>query len=242
MTILTGLLIALTAGVAVAQLVTGTAGNDTLTGTEQADRIKGFGGNDGLFAKGGNDNLIGGAGDDRAYGGAGDDRMSGTPGRDLLFGSNGNDVLTGGFGRDELQASGGDDRVRAQGDSSADNVFCGTGFDVARVDLNDLVGGTRVSDILGSTTTADQDALSCEVLVYNGLRIPLGAIVALEQEEEQQVSLLLEGYLRDGELTPDEITNLEEVFRLVEELEDNPDDETLLGQLVALLRDLIAEL
>lgn len=97
--------------------------------------------------------------------------------------------------------------VRRDGDVS-DQVFCASGFDVARVDINDLVGESSVGDILSDTTAADGPALTCEVLVVDGFRIPLGAIVALPATEESQVSLLLEGFLADDELDAGEFAEL----------------------------------
>jgi hemolysin type calcium-binding protein len=230
LTVLAGLLIALTASVAVAKDIQGTAKSERLPGTDQADTINASGGDDTLFGKAGNDTLNGGWGNDRVYGAGGNDRMSGAGGNDLVSAGPGNDVLIGGFGRDQLQAAGGDDTVRAAGDASSDQIFCSGGWDVAILSLNDAVGGVRVSRVLSATTTVDQKALSCEVLVINGLRIPLGAIVALPTPLEADVSLLLEEYLRDGELSDEEIANLERVFELISE-----GDEGLLEALLELL-------
>ncbi len=212
LTMVMALIVALTAGVATAAIVDGTAGNDRLVGTDKADRINGK------------------AGDDKIYGKNGNDEMIGAPGNDLLSGSGGNDNIIAGLGRDQVQASGGDDTIKADNGDVSDKIFCGSGFDVARVDIDDLVGGSSVGEILSDTTAADAPALTCEVLVVDGLRVPLGAIVALPAGLESDVSLVLEGFLRDGVLSPDEIADLEELFALVE-----GGDEVLLRALLDLL-------
>lgn len=198
-------LLALVAGVAVAKDFRGTPGNDTLKGTPQADTMKGFGGNDTLFGREGNDIL---------QGGDGNDELRGQAGNDVIKGGTGNDKMYGNVGRDTFVAGSGNDVVFARGDGP-DDIFCGPGFDVAHVSLNDLIGGSSVEEILSSVTSAEQDALSCEVLVVNGFRIPLGAIVALPRPEEVQVSLLLEDILRDGRITEDEITELNDLLDLL---------------------------
>ena len=190
LTMMVALILALTAGVAAAKIVNGTAGNDRLVGTNKADRINGKAGNDNIYGKNGNDKMIG------------------APGNDLLSGSGGDDNIVAGLGRDQVQASGGDDTIKADNGDVSDKIFCGSGFDVARVDINDLVGGASVGEILSDTTAADAPALTCEVLVVDGFRIPLGAIVALPAAEESQVSLLLEGLLADGELDAGEFAEL----------------------------------
>ena len=71
-----------------------------------------------------------------------------------------------------------------------------------------------------------------------GLRVPLGAIVALPADLESEVSLLLERYLSDGDLSPEEISDLEELFALILQIEDEDDPgalEQLLGDLGELL-------
>lgn len=251
---------AFTASVAIAANFRGTAGNDTIRGTAQADIIKGFAGFDTLSGLGGNDTINAGPGNDTANGGDGSDIIYGVGGDDELFGQRGGDKLYGGDSNDTLRGQAGADRlvgnegndtiigntgvdsmfggpgndfIAARGDG-VDRIFCGPGFDVANVSLNDLVGGTSVEEILGSVTSADQAALSCEVLIVDGLRVPLGAIVDLPAGLEADVSLLLEEFLRDGELSPDEIADLEEVFDLI--------DQGLLEELGRLLDDLLGGL
>ena len=220
LTITVALVVALTAGVALAATFVGGPGNNNISGTNGDDFIRGLGGNDTLQGRLGNDRIYGGDGADRAYG---------SPGNDVLNGSAGNDRLYPQEGRDTVSGANGDDRILARGDG-VDKIYCGPGFDVAYVSINDLVGGTSVNDILSSVTTVEQDALSCEVLVLEGLRIPLGAIVALPAGLEADVSLLLEEYLRDGELSAGEIRNLERVFGLI-----NDGDIGLLEALLDLL-------
>ncbi len=226
LTVVVGLMVALAATVAFAANVqcpnrggntcVGTAGNDKITGTNRADNMDGRNGND------------------RLYGKAGSDVIKGSLGDDLLQSSTGDDRLFGGLSRDLAVSASGEDFIKVNGDNAVDRVFCGGGFDEAEVDLNDLIGGESVQDILSTTTGVDQVALSCEVLIVNKFRIPLGAIVALPRPLEIQVSLLLEEFLRDGELSPGEIEDLEEVFDLIDDglLEDLGD---LLDELLDLL-------
>jgi hypothetical protein len=224
LTMMVALILALTAGVAAAKIVNGTADNDRLVGTDKADRLNGK------------------AGNDKIYGKKGDDKMIGAPGNDLLSGSGGDDNIVAGLGKDQVQASGGDDTIKADNGDVSDKIFCGSGFDVARVDINDLVGGASVGEILADTTAADAPALTCEVLVIDGFRIPLGAIVALPADLESEVSLVLEDFLRDGELDDGEIADLAELFALILQIEGEDDPgtlEELLGDLGALLDGLL---
>lgn len=105
--VVVGLLLALTAGVAVAQNFEGTRGDDTIRGTAQEDTITGLGGDDRLFGFGKKDNIKGNAGNDRIDGGQGNDIMSG---------------------------AGGNDVIRA-GDGLRDRIFCGPGRDVVYHDF-----------------------------------------------------------------------------------------------------------
>lgn len=72
----------------------------------------------------GDDRLTGTQRADRIYGKQGDDDLRGRHGRDRLVGGRGFDRLDGGPGDDVINARRGDQ----------DEVFCGTGNDVAIVD------------------------------------------------------------------------------------------------------------
>jgi Ca2+-binding RTX toxin-like protein len=109
--VVTGLLLALMAGVAVAENFDGTPKDDTIRGTAQEDSIDGRGGDDRLFGFGKKDNIKGGDGNDRIDGGAG------------------NDIMSGGAGNDVIQAN----------DGIRDRVFCGSGRDLVIKDLLDKV-------------------------------------------------------------------------------------------------------
>ncbi len=50
---------------------------------------------------------------------------------DQLFGGAGNDYIVGGPGEDELFGFGGDDVIVSGDDKRADEVRCGTGYDIA---------------------------------------------------------------------------------------------------------------
>ena len=116
----------------------GDDGDDRVTGRGADDRVDGGAGRDRVKGSGGKDRVKGGPGKDRVQGGTGDDRVDGGPGKDLVKGVGGEDRVTGGPGRDRIRAGGGDDRVNAV-DGFRDQVKCGLGEDVARVDDKDVV-------------------------------------------------------------------------------------------------------
>ena len=68
----------------------------------------------------------------------GDDEIWGLAGNDGLSGGEGADELYGGAGRDALLGGAGDDFIEAK-DGEADFVGCGSGNDVASLDLIDRV-------------------------------------------------------------------------------------------------------
>jgi Ca2+-binding RTX toxin-like protein len=103
--------------------------------------------------------MVGGSGDDTQQGGLGDDRIFATVGRDTTDGGPGDDVLwalirfdvtgPGDLEGDIVRGAEGDDRIRTR-DGEQDIVSCGPGFDVARLDLLDVIEGA-------STTVPDGD-------------------------------------------------------------------------------------
>ena len=103
------LLLALSAGVALAA---------TLFGTDATDNLAGTRGDDVLSGRGGGDIMIGRPGDDVVLGGAGPDNVSGDGGKDLLY---------GGAGGDQVYAD----------DGRRDAVSCGGGTDTVFVDPTD---------------------------------------------------------------------------------------------------------
>jgi hemolysin type calcium-binding protein len=202
--LLAALVLALTASVAMAATLPGTPGDDVINGTPNPDQISGWGGNDQLSGRGGGDTINGG------------------PGNDDIFGDKGSDKLRGNLGSDEFVGGDGDDEVFARGNGVDTIRNCGAGFDEADVSLNDLIGGEGESveavlaSIAAHLTEVDRPLLSCEVLIVEGLRVPLGAIYDLPADLEADVSKVLEEYFEDGELTADEIANLEKIFGLIE--------------------------
>ncbi|MEJ7841877.1 MAG: calcium-binding protein [Rubrobacter sp.] len=161
LTVLVGIVLAVSAGVAVAKNINGDNGPDNLRGTSGPDRINGRGGADTINALGGADELLGGSGNDKVFGGKGADTATGGSGDDTVSGGEGGDTLTGGIGNDEIEGRDGDDTLLAAGDGERDEVKCGDGIDVAEVDLNDVVDDQLVS----SVTTLPGDVisiLSCE--------------------------------------------------------------------------------
>jgi Ca2+-binding RTX toxin-like protein len=83
------LLVALTAGVALAALKTGTPKADNLVGTAGdevgQDTLIGYAGNDTLDGSSAADQLLGGEGSDKLYGRAGNDTLDGGPGKDYIY-------------------------------------------------------------------------------------------------------------------------------------------------------------
>ncbi len=115
--VLVAALLALTAGVALAQSFTGTDGNNTIRGTREPDRIDALAGNDTVYGNRGGDRIIGNRGDDDLY--AGD-------GRDRVFGGRGNDYIV------------------VQGDGKRDFVDCGSERDVVVATPQDTLRNCEV--------------------------------------------------------------------------------------------------
>jgi len=111
-------------------LVRGDAGNDRIVG--KPDGQSPF---DGplkvpttVYGEGGRDDLRGGYNMDYLDGGSGGDRLIGYAGADQLFGGPGLDSFDGGGGRDEIDSI---DRLPGE------DVDCGPGNDLVRMDLKD---------------------------------------------------------------------------------------------------------
>jgi hypothetical protein len=112
---------ALAAG-AVAKTIYGTAGSNVILGTRAADTIYARGGGDTVYARSGNDLVYAGPGADTVYGGRGRDR------------------LYGGVGNDRIYAA----------DASFDRIYCGRGWDRAKVNVFDAVSRCeRVIQVAG---------------------------------------------------------------------------------------------
>jgi Ca2+-binding RTX toxin-like protein len=98
-------------------------------GTDRPDRITGTVLGDIVFGWAGADRIDGRAGDDRLYAGAEDD---------IVYGGPGTDVIDPALGRDHVYGGPGDDTLKTRG-GERDWVSCGRGFDVAYVDMQDVV-------------------------------------------------------------------------------------------------------
>ncbi len=148
-------------------MVRGNDGDDVLRGRRGEDRIFGGDGNDVLHGGSANDDLygqadddvlVGGVGDDAVFGDAGVDNVSGAAGNDKVVGGEGIDLVRGNVGDDEVRGGDGDDVLRGgpgndqhfgevgddtiydrDGIGNVDDVHCGDGTDVARVDVYDTV-------------------------------------------------------------------------------------------------------
>jgi Ca2+-binding RTX toxin-like protein len=79
-----------------------------------------------------------GGGASALRGNEGGERLNGSGRVDGIWGLGGDDELYGGGGRDLILGGGGDDFIEAK-DGEADLVGCGSGNDVASVDLADRV-------------------------------------------------------------------------------------------------------
>ena len=101
----TTLIMALSAGTALAATLFGTDLPNNLGGTDRSDVLLGRGGDDVVFGRGGSDVLYGGAGADAVYGDAGSDVLFGGPGGDHLYADDGrSDIVSCGPGRDTVFA------------------------------------------------------------------------------------------------------------------------------------------
>src|SRR5918998_90288 len=87
LTLVAALLLAVTAGVAVAKDIRGTNGPDILAGTNNADKISALSGKDEVRGLRGPDVLNGGTGPDLLQGNRGDDTIKGAPGDDTVIGN-----------------------------------------------------------------------------------------------------------------------------------------------------------
>jgi hypothetical protein len=124
--------LAVLAGRAGADRLTGTAADEWLAGRGGADVLRGGAGDDTLHGgadgggggaadASGGDRLFGGRGDDLLHGnGGGAERLDGGLGRDTLFGGDGDDTLIGGAGRDRILGGDGADvfKVRTVADAA----------------------------------------------------------------------------------------------------------------------------
>jgi Ca2+-binding RTX toxin-like protein len=86
----------------------------------------------------------GGGGDDLLRTGRGGGVMLGGPGKDRLIGGRRFDLLSAGTGHDRIKTGRGGDLVLAA-DGARDFIFCGRGFDFAKVDPRDVVRGCEVT-------------------------------------------------------------------------------------------------
>jgi Ca2+-binding RTX toxin-like protein len=118
----TGAMLILASGIALAAVVQCVAGAPDCADTVQDDQITGTNDRDVVYARGGNDRVVGYDDDDDLYG----DGEGGNDGNDRLYGFGGNDRLEGDRGRDTIYAVEdpfvpGIDSVR--GGSNNDEIF-----------------------------------------------------------------------------------------------------------------------
>lgn len=153
------LLVALTAGVAVAATVTCTL-NTTCKGTPVADTITGTSSNDFIRALAGKDSVNPGPGNDIVRGEENKDIIGGFPnGAD-----SGDDSLLGGDGRDTIvdvndseddtdvvNGGAGDDTIDVEDGDADDSGDCGEGSDTLEADLIFVEGGGLIDERLNFT-------------------------------------------------------------------------------------------
>jgi hypothetical protein len=130
-----GLLVALAAGAALAAIVScpsgggncyGTPYPDTIYGSNYRDIIYAYRGGDLAYGYGGNDDIYPGKGSDTAYGHRGNDSIV------LPLNSGGYDYGYGGYGNDYIDYWDSD---------PYDSVYCGPGYDTVHVDSGDYYSG-----------------------------------------------------------------------------------------------------
>ena len=117
--------------------------------------LRGGADNDTALGQDGNDLMAGGLGDDTQDGGTGDDRIFANIGRDTIEGGPGDDRLwalikldvtgPGDVEGDTVRGGDGNDRIRTR-DGEQDVVGCGTGDDVAILDLVDVIEGASATE------------------------------------------------------------------------------------------------
>jgi Ca2+-binding RTX toxin-like protein len=83
-------MVVVSAGFALAAVITGTKQPDTLSGTQNADKIAGSAKGDAIMGKAGNDQLHGDSGNDNINGGPGADNVQSGTGVDTANGQDGN--------------------------------------------------------------------------------------------------------------------------------------------------------
>lgn len=117
--------------------VRGNGGSDTLSGGAGLNFILGDGGDDTVFGGAEFEFIDGGGGDDTIHAGGGNDDIGAGRGDDVVFAGGGDDELRGGPGADRLFGDAGDDLLRTR-DGERDELHCGSGNDVARVDADEV--------------------------------------------------------------------------------------------------------
>jgi Ca2+-binding RTX toxin-like protein len=154
-----GLMVMLTAGVALAQaqiictggVCEGTQGDDLIRGTRGADMIIAKGGTDGVNGRGGSDSVLGGPGsDDPGSSPSGHNpsyHLEGGPGHDHVHGGVGDDSVTDEYGpangypsdRDVLFGGRADDFLNGLDGDNRDYLDCGPGHNLYSADPGDTV-------------------------------------------------------------------------------------------------------
>jgi hypothetical protein len=123
----------------------GGAGNDVILGGDGDDLVSGGTGDDYVDGEGGNDWVYGGEGNDTVLGGAGNDYCDGGAGADMVYGEDGDDWVVGGAGNDSLFGGAGNDKL--DGGPGVDTFNGGTGFDMYRNEIDDLIAQFDKSDV-----------------------------------------------------------------------------------------------
>jgi len=180
MFVMVAVMVAVSAGVAVAAVKFGTDGRDFLRGTGDPDVLYGEGGSDVLVGKGDDDVLYGGDGRDYAVGGkatieanlrgpSGEDKIFGGDGPDCVFGGTEDDILYGGDGSDLIGLF----CIEFISDTGNDIMYGGSGRDfIIAVDRNrkperDIVScGSGTDDVFADRLDRISD--DCENVSMGG--------------------------------------------------------------------------
>ncbi len=209
------------------------------------DRIRAGGGNDTIYAGIGNDTVWAGSGNDLVFGGSGNDDLRGNNGDDTFTGGSGNDTIWGQRGDDVINTSAGpqlpdidypglypadpnpnDDRDLAYGGHGADTISTGDDADTiyggmgndnidSGVDADSVVGGHGADTIIASEGADTVFGGRGDDLIYGGLG-PIG-------------NDILDIPDADGDLRPDNNTDLLYGGRGSDTIYGRDDDDTLFG-------------
>lgn len=191
LSMLMGLVLASSLGLAAETAEEGSSASEKFAGTDQDDYFDAKDGNDLLIGQGGNDTLSGGNGNDWLVGAAGDDILDGGAGSDVIIGGKGADTLIGGAGNDFIEAANIVDTPRleaslAQTSSFRDIAF---GYDLPNTsDAGDKIESGTGNDtiVLGADDTLTSGSGADEISIGDWITNNAAATI-LDFDSEEDV-------------------------------------------------------